>query len=299
MSRHLPLLLTGAFCLSFMALHGLASHRILTGFSTQETLEATTVDKPDFAAIHPVRKRKQAFFDFMHGYIEQRNTEILALRSRIDAEEFSPEEWLDLAKRYRIKSDDPAVIRQRLLIKVDTIPPALVMAQGAMESAWGTSRFAVEGNNYFGQWCFRPGCGLVPEARSDDKNHEVRLFPTPQASVNSYMRNLNSHPAYRDFRKARAELRAQNERLNSCYLAQGLVHYSEKGNHYVETLKTLIRVNHLERDPKGHCAPVMVAEEESAPEAALPTQATPQEIATDDTQNQSTPLPSAATPPAG
>lgn len=303
MSRHLPLTLITLFCMGFISLHMVISAHILAPAGGGEGPMVTARDKPDFAAIKPVPKRKQAFFSFLDTYIEQRNTEILALRARIESNQVSDSELLKLAKRYRIKSEDPAIIRQRLLIKVDAIPPSLVMAQGAMESAWGTSRFAVEGNNYFGQWCFREGCGMVPELRHEEKNHEVRLFQSPQASVNSYMLNLNSHPAYRDLRKARAELRAQNASLNGCYLAQGLEHYSEKGTHYVEVLKKLIRVNKLEADPKGHCAPVLLAEDkdnsDTTPEAAPQPGDKPRDMAADDTQSKATPQPAETPPPAG
>lgn len=297
MSRHLPLLLTATFCLIFVVIHMTLSP-CLIGTPPGVKVTVTPSDKPDFKSIKPVKKRKRAFFAFMDQYINQRNQEILALRSRIEANSLSPQEARELAELYRIKSDDPAEIQQALMIKVDKVPPSLVKAQAAMESAWGTSRFAVEGNNYFGQWCFKQGCGLVPEARPEGKYHEVRLFGSPQASVNSYMHNLNSHPAYRALRQSRAGLRAQNQALNGCHLAQGLERYSEKGSEYVEVLKQLIRVNKLERDPAGHCAPVMVAEEEppeSAEEAA--PQASPQDLAEDDTQSQASPIPDSDHPP--
>ncbi|HCB40232.1 MAG TPA: glycoside hydrolase family 73 [Gammaproteobacteria bacterium] len=299
MSRHLPLLLTTVVCLLFVVVHMTISPR-LSGSSGAPALAVKPSDKPDFSSIQSVRKRKQAFFTFMDAYITKRNQEILALRERIAARQVDAGELQELATRYRIKSEDPAEIHRQLMLKVDKVPPSLVKAQAAIESAWGTSRFAVEGNNYFGQWCFKEGCGLVPEARPEGKYHEVRLFSSPQASVNSYMRNLNSHPAYRELRQARANLRAQNQALNGCVLAQGLERYSEKGLEYVEVLKQLIRVNKLERDAAGHCAAVMVAEDEprqpTAEQQAKP-EPRPQDIAEDDSQSQLSPMPDANRPP--
>ncbi len=240
----------------------------------------------------------------MDEFITTRNQEILALRKRIDKNSLSADEWRTLALRYRVRSTDPSEIREQLLVKVDVVPDSLVKAQAAIESAWGTSRFAVEGNNYFGQWCFRAGCGLVPESREAGLDHEVRLFESPQASVNSYMLNLNSHRAYRHLRRARAELRQQQQTLNGCYLARGLEQYSEKGAHYVESLKQLIRVNDLEQDSSGYCAPVMVAEEQSADQAKVKTSESadnsspqPKEIAADDSRERITPSPDPDSPP--
>ncbi|MDY6919971.1 MAG: glucosaminidase domain-containing protein [Pseudomonadota bacterium] len=301
MRKHLPLLLIGGFCALFLGAHSAVSRYLMQGDYLSDRAPMST-DKPDFTAFSSVAERKQAFFGFMEDYVLQRNQELRQLRQRIAADKLSDGELLELAQRYRVKSDDPAEIRRRLLLKVDALPPSLVLAQGAIESAWGTSRFAVEGNNYFGQWCFSPGCGLVPAARQQGKAHEVRVFEDPAASVKSYMRNLNSHPAYVSLRQARAELRAQGAPLNGCYLATGLGKYSEKGEVYIEALKRMIRVNDLETDPQGYCAPVMLADEEpSAPEqspsAAVGDNADdPQEMAADESQQESSPASSQPVP---
>jgi hypothetical protein len=55
-----------------------------------------------------------------------------------------------------------------------------------------------------------------------------------------------SHPAYEDFRRLRAQLRAEGKPLTSLALADGLIRYSERGQEYVDTLKGIIRVNKLD-----------------------------------------------------
>ena len=245
MSRHLPLLLTTVVCLLFVVIHMTISPR-LSGSSGAPALAVKPSDKPDFSSIQSVRKRKQAFFTFMDAYITKRNQEILALRERIAARQVDAGELQELATRYRIKSEDPAEIHRQLMLKVDKVPPSLVKAQAAIESAWGTSRFAVEGNNYFGQWCFKEGCGLVPEARPEGKYHEVRLFSSPQASVNSYMRNLNTHPSYEELRSLRAQARVQEGPISGYALAEGLRSYSTRGEEYIADVQRMIRTNALE-----------------------------------------------------
>lgn len=138
---------------------------------------------------------------------------------------------------------------KELMRRVDVIPTSLVLAQAANESGWGTSRFAREGNNIFGQWCFDEGCGLVPNARGEDASHEVRAFASVDAAVRAYFRNLNTHPSYEDLRTLRASMRMQGLPLNSMVLARGLTRYSERGMDYVEELQDMIRINDLrERD---------------------------------------------------
>jgi len=132
-----------------------------------------------------------------------------------------------------------------LLLYVDIIPESLVFAQAANESAWGTSRFAVEGNNYFGQWCFRQGCGLVPEKRDDEAEHEVRRFKNAKESVFAYIDNLNINAAYADLRERRAELRRNDVEITGLSLASGLHSYSQRGQDYIDEIESLINYNEL------------------------------------------------------
>ena len=134
---------------------------------------------------------------------------------------------------------------------MDVIPVSLVLAQAATESGWGTSRFAVQGNNLFGQWCYREGCGIVPKQRAGDASHEVRAFPTIEGSVNAYFANINSHHLYQNFRQIRAEMRQQQMTLDSTALAAGLKRYSERGMNYVEDILKIISQNSLVQRDQG------------------------------------------------
>lgn len=139
-----------------------------------------------------------------------------------------------------------------LLRRVDVVPADLALAQGAIESAWGNSRFARKGNNYFGHWCFQPGCGLVPRQRRAGARHEVRVFDSVASSVARYMQNLNSHPAYTRFRRLREQLRESGEPLTGLRLAAGLEDYSALGTTYVQRVRRLIRQNDLGRFRRPH-----------------------------------------------
>ena len=132
------------------------------------------------------------------------------------------------------------------LYRLDIIPAGLVLGQAAYESGYGTSRFAVEGNALFGQWTYG-GNGLVPEQqRTALGDHRIASYDWPFDSVRGYFLNLSSHPAYEDFRRLRADMKAGNEPLSSLSLADGLIRYSERGQEYVDTLKSMIRVNGLD-----------------------------------------------------
>lgn len=135
--------------------------------------------------------------------------------------------------------------RSRLLRRVDTIPPALVLSQAANESAWGTSRFAQQGNNLFGEWTYKPGTGIVPAGRPAGKTYEVRRFSSLYESIRSYMNNLNRNGAYRKLREIREELRKSGQPVSGIALARGLVKYSQRGEEYIKEIQGMIRHNKL------------------------------------------------------
>ncbi|HKL64326.1 MAG TPA: glucosaminidase domain-containing protein [Woeseiaceae bacterium] len=215
---------------------------------------------PDFRDWKAGAERKERFFAFMRPLIREENARILEQRERLQslvAEEDAEEEigWFDrrwlrgLAEKYGLDPEEAETdaLIERLLMRVDIVPVSLALAQAAKESGWGTSRFAREGNNLFGQWCYEPGCGLVPHARGPGRSHEVRVFDSPRASVASYLRNINTHRGYRELRQARARLRAAGRPLSGLALAEQLHRYSERGQAYVEEIKGLIRYNRLEQ----------------------------------------------------
>ena len=225
------------------------------------------VDVPDFKSIESVPEKKQAFFAYFGALADEENQRILSVREKVKAG--ANQSTLEkLAKKYRLDISAPASNQDvtALLSRVDMVPNSLVLAQAAIESAWGTSRFATEGYNYFGQWCFSKGCGMVPSNRNEGASHEVRTFDSPKESVQAYFLNLNSHPSYEMVRKLRQDARNDDRPVHGCVLAAGLGSYSERGQHYIEEIRQMVRVNDLSPNGKGPCA-AAPAEEASKEDA--------------------------------
>ena len=127
---------------------------------------------------------------------------------------------------------------------MDVIPVSLAIAQAAKETGWGTSRFALEGNALFGQWTWT-GEGIKPAGADSDSKHKVMKFKILKASIRAYQRNLNTHSGYREFRIVRAELRDNNQGLDSLILSKHLDKYAATGKEYVKVLKKIIEQNNL------------------------------------------------------
>ena len=125
------------------------------------------------------------------------------------------------------------------------MPVSLTPSQAAIESAWGSSRFAVEGNNLFGQWCYKTGCGILPFRHGDGQSNKVAHFSDVRAEEASYMRNINCHLAYAESLDSRAELRSAGMIITGHDAAKHLLRYSERGQDHVSGTQSMIRVNQL------------------------------------------------------
>lgn len=134
--------------------------------------------------------------------------------------------WLqDLADRYDTTADNI----DELMRRVDIVPPSMAIAQGGVESGWGTSMAARTGNALFGQ--IRAG---TPQP-----------FTSVAEATNAYITNLNTHAAYAGFRAARAALRERGAALDGYQLIGSLLRYSELGHNYVKFVRQIMRENDL------------------------------------------------------
>lgn len=209
---------------------------------------------PDYSHITDIAARKEAFFTTLLPLVVYENQRILwqreqliTAREMIENGEALREPDLKLvtsiARYYALDWPLSDSEWTTLMRRVDQVAVDLVLVQAANESAWGTSRFAQEGNNLFGQWCFSAGCGLVPERRASGMNHEVRRFDSVLSSVQAYMRNINTHRAYFQLRLIRQNLRASGVEASGVDLAPGLISYSERRQAYVNELVSMINSN--------------------------------------------------------
>ena len=201
----------------------------------------------DLVHLQNVDLKKSLFFRTLlplalqvNADIEADRSRLLGIKARIDAgQEPSRRDlaWMDgLARDYKAPGGDA----EELLRRVDGVLPSLVLAQAAEESGWGTSRFVREGNALFGQWTWTDGeRGIVPSDREEGETHKIRAFSCIKGAIHSYVRNLNTHPAYERFRLQRA-LGASGYDLTAT-----LDKYSERGTKYVDTLRSLMQSNRL------------------------------------------------------
>lgn len=248
-----------AYAIGCLALVFILSLNPLSGKIDDDILTSNTL-LPDLTAINQPMERVQLFISIMRPLVEQKNEllattrdRLLLIKQEIDLGHelgFVDRAQLDsLREDFSVSVEDYPSDKQAievLLSRVDIIPPAMVIAQAAIESGWGTSFFAQEGNNLFGEWCFKKGCGIVPSRRAASATHEVRRFDSIEDSINSYYRNINTNNAYRSLRDLRTKIRNNKEQFTGRALVAGLGKYCGRGDIYITEVRHMIHSAKLE-----------------------------------------------------
>ena len=194
--------------------------------------------------------QKASFLEIALPLILAGNEEVMRRRDAIarsnqNDDRAKLEKWAYLYD-IKVTDQDNSTLTKQLLGRADVIPVPIALAQAAIESGWGTSRFAIKGNALFGQWAWRDDAGLRPLSPTNDRA-VVRSFGTLSGSVRAYIHNLNTHPYYEGFRNARAALHDGPEDNKTKVLVKHLDRYAEIGSAYVTKLENLIRTNQFGR----------------------------------------------------
>ena len=198
--------------------------------------------------IESTKKKKNLFIKIVLPLILEENNRIKIDRKKLfkilnkNMNSDLEKKWLNSKfKQYGVLNKDLSTLK----VRMDIVPVSLAIAQAAKETGWGTSRFAIEGNALFGQWTWS-GEGIKPAGvDSEDSKHKVMKFKVLKASVRAYQRNLNTHGSYKTFRSERANMRDNDEELDSLLLADYLDKYAATGKEYTKILKQIIKQNNL------------------------------------------------------
>ena len=198
-------------------------------------------------------ERKKDFINSMLPIIKNANQSILEKRDflfiiekKIENNNLNVLEAAILKKmfrEYKIKNNDISELKKRM----DIVPISLAIAQAAIESGWGTSRFAIEGNAYFGQKVIGSKIRGIKPNGIENPLVKIRTFDNLNGSVNAYINNLNTHFAYKNFRKSRNELRSFGKIPEGIILVKQLKKYSELGEEYVNKVQKVMNENNLNK----------------------------------------------------
>jgi Bax protein len=210
----------------------------VSSLATAHNLDMTNLKDED--------DKKKRFFDFMRPIINDENAKVLLLREALltaKKNNYRKAFVKKTAEDYGLQWQTGNENWDRLLKRIDAVALEVALAQSANESAWGQSRFAQQGNNFFGQWCYKKGCGMIPDKRTEGKKHEVARFKSVNDSVRSYIKNINTGPVYRHLRDIRKKNRMAGNKPDAIAQAGGLVKYSQRREDYVKEIRSIIWKN--------------------------------------------------------
>ena len=132
--------------------------------------------------------------------------------------------------------------------RYERVPIEMIVAQAALESGWGTSRFAREGNNLFGIRTFDQKVPhMLLEGRTKWKGWGVRVFPTKCQGVKFFVELLNNHSAYQEFRDKRRKMILWDQQLDSKVLIKTLGNYSTTDDYAERVIFIIDKIREQEK----------------------------------------------------
>ncbi|WP_457750115.1 glucosaminidase domain-containing protein [Sulfurimonas sp.] len=185
-----------------------------------------------------IQEKKKKFIALLLPAIRKVNNELMQRYKRVASDiknKKYTKEIQALKIKYNAKNDDD------LLAKLKPHPISITLAQAAMESSWGTSRFFKEANNVFGMWSVNENEPRIAagEKRGGKKTIWLRKFNTIEDAVRAYYEMLAEGKAYDEFRRLRLK-------YNDSYkITAGLDKYSEMKAAYTKVLNQVIRHNNF------------------------------------------------------
>lgn len=177
--------------------------------------------------------------------VEKERTELEKLKKEFEIRgELLPdgmEKIRKTARKYGVTLTGLPAVFNELSLRVDAVPPTLLLAMSAEATGWATSRYAREYNALFLEKDWE-GNGIVPEEKQKPgPQYRIKTFPTIYDSVLSYIHYLNTGSYFENFRIARQRYRRMNEKPNGYLTAGMLLNFPSKPFIYPDMLKHLIK----------------------------------------------------------
>lgn len=209
----------------------------------KNTLEAKKELKKEPVKKTRVSAKKKKFYSLLVPAVDDAHAELMAQYIDISKDINSSsnlQRVQELKKFYKVDTD------KELLLALKPHPQSIVLAQAAMESAWGTSRFFKEANNVFGMWSAKKSEPRIAAGEQRDGNRTIwlRKFDSVEDSIKAYYKLIATAKAYKELRKTRYHTN------NPYEIVTKLDKYSELGEAYTKELINVIKYNDLTKYDK-------------------------------------------------
>lgn len=246
-----PLITENALVVTYKSVSSVDEIEPITDSLVKPIIYSNVISLQDLS----IEEKKQKFVDLMLPAILVAQHNIKVEKSIVDSLIFKvndgkPLNWEEQSFLEKSFEKYNAKNIENLSQKLVTHPVSIILAQAAVESGWGTSRFFEAGNNIFGIWSYNQNEPRVEALRTrEGQSIFVRKYKNLSHSIEDYFQTLARVNAYKNFRRKRLVSD------NPYELVGYLNHYSEMGEEYTQKLAAMIRVNdftkydHYQLDP--------------------------------------------------
>ncbi|MFT6106007.1 MAG: Bax protein [Rickettsiales bacterium] len=212
-------------------------------FASICAISAWTKDsKPSPKKIITIQEKKQ---NFKNALVDPAKKVFLRLQNQYEQAEEEIKNDPNSKHLRSLRKEYKATNNKDLLMALKPHPISLTLAQGAIESAWGTSRFFKKANNVFGIWSFNKNeKRIAARKKRGNKTIWIKKYDSIEDSIEHYYKVLATGRAYKEFRK---EKMRSNDSL---ILAKKLDKYSEKRQEYCKIIISIIRYNKFQEFDK-------------------------------------------------
>jgi len=184
--------------------------------------------------------------------VEENKRKVLLLKEKKRWEPSDSTFYSNLKQRYKADNIDD------LSARMITIPSSVVLAQAAVESGWGQSRFFLEGSNLFGIWSFNQFEPRIAAGKTRNKKKiYLRSYADMAESIVHYFEILGKAKPYVTLRQ---EVYA-NGNEDPFKILPHLQNFSERRTAYTNQLKRMIERNDFTQYDHYRIDPQYIVEE--------------------------------------
>ena len=130
------------------------------------------------------------------------------------------------------------------LHRYERIPKELIIAQAVLESNYGKSRFAIEGNNLFGIRTWDLDSPHIKPFDTKDQTFGIKVFKTKCSCVSYYIYILNNNSAFSEFRIQRKKM-LDNNKMNVLHLVDYISKFATDTEYVSKVKRTILELRKL------------------------------------------------------
>ncbi len=163
--------------------------------------------------------------------IQKKQKLVQSLQAKQDLNTQEKKALEDIFNEYKLAYGDFKGLKSRLIV----YPTSLILAQGAIESGWGKSRFFKQAKNIFGMWTYEKNVPCVKAKQTQGSTRAcLKKFDDFGSSVKALVMLISTKDAYKELRA----MLVQNK--NPYESASGLLKYSQERELYIEKVRKVI-----------------------------------------------------------